>query len=83
MWKSVQTGRGRGKDRIRTLDGIRSEKFYTHLTKRVFVRGVIEELLWFVSGSSDATVLGHKNVKIWEHIRASVLGRYWAERSRR
>jgi thymidylate synthase len=36
-------------------------------TKRVFVRGVIEELLWFVSGSSDATVLGRKNVKIWEH----------------
>ena len=36
-------------------------------TKRVFVRGVIEELLWFVSGSSDATVLGAKNVKIWEH----------------
>jgi thymidylate synthase len=43
-------------------------KFYTHLdNKRVFVRGVIEELLWFVSGSSDATVLGRKNVKIWEH----------------
>jgi thymidylate synthase len=35
-------------------------------TKRVFVRGVIEELR-FVSGSSDATVLGRKNVKIWEH----------------
>jgi hypothetical protein len=40
-------------------------------TKRVFVRGVIEELLWFVSGSSDATVLGRKNVKIWEHHRVS------------
>jgi thymidylate synthase len=36
-------------------------------TKRVFTRGVIEELLWFISGSSDATLLGDKNVRIWEH----------------
>jgi thymidylate synthase len=36
-------------------------------TKRIFVRGVIEELLWFVSGSSDATQLARKGVHIWDH----------------
>ncbi|KAK3874395.1 hypothetical protein Pcinc_020690 [Petrolisthes cinctipes] len=34
-------------------------------TKRVFVMGVIEELLWFISGSTDSKVLSNKNVKIW------------------
>lgn len=35
-------------------------------TKRVFWRGVAEELLWFVSGSTDATLLQDKNVRIWD-----------------
>lgn len=35
-------------------------------TKRVFWRGVVEELLWFVSGSTDTTVLQSKNVRIWD-----------------
>jgi thymidylate synthase len=35
--KSDQTGR-RSKDRIRTLDGIRSEKFYTHLDNQARFR---------------------------------------------
>jgi thymidylate synthase len=35
-------------------------------TKRVFVRGVIEELLWIVSGSTDAGALSEKGVRIWE-----------------
>jgi thymidylate synthase len=35
-------------------------------TKRVFWRGVAEELLWFVSGSTNANVLSEKGVKIWE-----------------
>jgi thymidylate synthase len=36
-------------------------------TKRIFVRGVIEELRWIVSGSSDATELSEKRIRIWEH----------------
>lgn len=35
-------------------------------TKRVFWRGVVEELLWFISGSTDATVLAKKGVHIWD-----------------
>ncbi|CAF1401960.1 unnamed protein product [Rotaria sordida] len=34
-------------------------------TKRVFWRGVIEELLWIISGKTDANILNEKNVKIW------------------
>ncbi|GAA97416.1 uncharacterized protein L969DRAFT_17325 [Mixia osmundae IAM 14324] len=35
-------------------------------TKRVFLRGVIEELLWFVRGSTDGLVLKAKGVGIWD-----------------
>lgn len=35
-------------------------------TKRVFTRGVIEELLWMISGSTDAKVLSEKGVRIWD-----------------
>ncbi|KMZ60393.1 Thymidylate synthase, Dihydrofolate reductase [Zostera marina] len=34
-------------------------------TKRVFWRGVVEELLWFISGSTNAKVLRDKNINIW------------------
>jgi dihydrofolate reductase/thymidylate synthase len=35
-------------------------------TKRVFWRGVAEELLWFVSGSTDARALRDKDIHIWD-----------------
>ena len=35
-------------------------------TKRVFTRGVIEELLWMISGSTDSKVLASKGVHIWD-----------------
>lgn len=35
-------------------------------TKRVFLRGIIEELLWFVKGATDSTLLSSKGVKIWD-----------------
>ena len=35
-------------------------------TKRVFWRGVAEELLWFVSGSTDARELQAKKIHIWD-----------------
>jgi thymidylate synthase len=35
-------------------------------TKRVFTRGVIEELLWFVAGSTDGKLLSAKGVGIWD-----------------
>ncbi|GAB7362927.1 hypothetical protein MBLNU230_g3227t1 [Neophaeotheca triangularis] len=35
-------------------------------TKRVFLRAVIAELLWFVSGDTNARTLQDQNVKIWD-----------------
>ena len=35
-------------------------------TKRVFWRGVAEELLWFIKGSTNANLLAEKNVRIWD-----------------
>jgi len=35
-------------------------------TKRVFWRGVLEELLWFVKGDTNANHLAEKGIKIWD-----------------
>lgn len=35
-------------------------------TKRTFMRGIVEELLWFIHGSTDSTILSKKGVKIWD-----------------
>ena len=35
-------------------------------TKRVFWRGVVEELLWFIQGCTDGNVLTEKGVHIWD-----------------
>ena len=35
-------------------------------TKRTFLRGIIEELLWFIKGQTDSTLLSAKGVKIWD-----------------
>ncbi len=35
-------------------------------TKRVFWRGVVEELLWFVHGSTDSRQLAERRVHIWD-----------------
>lgn len=35
-------------------------------TKRVFWRGVVEELLWFIRGSTDSNLLRDKHVHIWD-----------------
>ncbi|KAJ2692658.1 Thymidylate synthase [Coemansia sp. RSA 1285] len=35
-------------------------------TKRVFWRGVVEELLWFVRGQTDANILSDKDIHIWD-----------------
>ena len=42
------------------------ESFPLLTTKRVFWRGVAEELLWFVKGCTDADVLTEKGVHIWD-----------------
>ena len=35
-------------------------------TKRVFMRGVLEELLWFIAGSTHNSLLQAKDVHIWD-----------------
>lgn len=35
-------------------------------TKKTFVRGITEELLWFIKGSTNAKELHDKNVRIWD-----------------
>lgn len=35
-------------------------------TKKMFLRGVVEELLWFLRGETDAKILQDKKVRIWD-----------------
>ncbi|KAH8112437.1 thymidylate synthase [Phellopilus nigrolimitatus] len=35
-------------------------------TKRVFLRGIVEELVWFIRGRTDSTLLSQRGVKIWD-----------------
>lgn len=45
---------------------LRDDTFPLLTTKRVFWRGVVEELLWFISGSTSAKILQDKNIHIWD-----------------
>jgi thymidylate synthase len=42
------------------------ESFPLLTTKRTFWRGVAEELLWFISGSTNARLLAEKGIHIWD-----------------
>ena len=42
------------------------ETFPLLTTKRVFWRGLAEELLWFISGSTNGKNLSDKNIHIWD-----------------
>lgn len=43
-----------------------SETFPLLTTKNTFMRGVAEELLWFIQGSTDSNILKGKKVGIWD-----------------
>ncbi|KAG9295813.1 hypothetical protein G9A89_009042 [Geosiphon pyriformis] len=45
---------------------LRNNIFPLLTTKRVFIRGVIEELLWFIKGDTNSSHLKEKNVHIWD-----------------
>lgn len=51
-----------------------AEGFPLITTKRVFLRGVLEELLWFIRGSTNAHELRDKNVNIWNEWADPVTG---------
>ncbi|KAG8442160.1 hypothetical protein GDO86_011094, partial [Hymenochirus boettgeri] len=42
------------------------DQFPLLTTKRVFWKGVLEELLWFIKGCTDSKELSAKGVKIWD-----------------
>ncbi|KAK2462319.1 hypothetical protein APHAL10511_005625 [Amanita phalloides] len=35
-------------------------------TKKTFIRGIAEEIIWFISGCTDSKVLSQRGVKIWD-----------------
>jgi len=43
-----------------------SDSFPLLTTKRVFFRGVIEELLWFMRGETNSKILSKKGVRFWD-----------------
>lgn len=43
-----------------------STSFPLITTRKVFWRGIAEELLWFVSGKTNAKLLHDKGIKIWD-----------------
>lgn len=45
---------------------LRNDTFPLLTTKRVFWKGVLEELLWFIRGSTNAKELSDRNVHIWD-----------------
>ncbi|XP_067935146.1 thymidylate synthase-like [Watersipora subatra] len=64
--KGDRTGTG-----VKSLFGVHStyslrEDFPLLTTKRVFWRGVVEELLWFIKGSTNSRELSDRGVKIWD-----------------
>jgi dihydrofolate reductase/thymidylate synthase len=42
------------------------DKFPLLTTKRMFLRGIFEELIWFFKGQTDSKLLEEKNVNIWK-----------------
>jgi len=43
-----------------------SKTFPLLTTKKMFLRGIVEELLFFIRGDTDTTKLSEKSVRIWE-----------------
>ena len=45
---------------------LRNGKLPLLTTKRVFWKGIVEELMWFIKGSTNELTLREKGVKIWQ-----------------
>lgn len=65
--KDDRTGTGTFSVFGRTMRfSLRDDSFPLLTTKKVFWRGIAEELLWFISGSTNSNKLSEKGVKIWD-----------------
>lgn len=51
---------------VQTRWSLRDNTFPLLTTKRVFWRGVAEELLWFIKGSTNTNELRDKGIRIWD-----------------
>lgn len=43
-----------------------SKSFPLYTTRKIYFKGVIEELLWFLRGDTDSKILEESNVNIWQ-----------------
>lgn len=50
----------------KTLEFDLTNSFPLLTTKKMFTRGIIEELLFFIRGNSDSTLLENKKINIWK-----------------
>lgn len=69
--KDAMTGNRTGIPAIRSFGhmlkcSLCNEGFPLLTTKRIFWRGVFEELMWFLRGQTDVTILQNKGVHIWD-----------------
>lgn len=64
--KSDRTGTGTISVFGRQIRYDLSESFPLLTTKKVFFKGVVEELLWFLAGDTNAHTLADKGVHIWD-----------------
>lgn len=55
---------------------LRNQQMPLLTTKRVFWRGIAEELLWFVKGSTNSNELREKGIKIWDANGSREVRRY-------
>ncbi|XP_072111946.1 thymidylate synthase isoform X2 [Mobula birostris] len=51
---------------MNTHSSTASDSFPLLTTKRVFWKGILQELLWFIKGSTNSSELSSKGVKIWD-----------------
>lgn len=63
---SDRTGVGRQSIFGTTMRFNLQEGFPLVTTRKIFTRGMIEELLWFLRGSTDSKELTDKNVNLWK-----------------
>jgi len=65
--KEDRTGTGTlSKFGVQMRFSLRNSTFPLFTTKYVWFKGLAEELLWFISGSTNANKLSEKKVRIWE-----------------
>lgn len=65
-WRDGRNGRTLSVFSRRLEFDVQTNGFPLLTTKRVFWRGIVEELLWFLRGSTNTTELADKGIHIWD-----------------